>query len=182
VELSGKFGVVPDVSLVRMRMPTLAAVLIASALAACGSQDHQVGRTVATGTVIRESGNYSIKVSPAEFTAGQKVQVAVTISGPMLYQSGCAAPLKMDVSDTNSHEIWNLPSNPRPCNVGEAGPPTAWHNLPAGQTTTFTDVWPSSPNLATGSYEIHTSFMLAVTNQAVQPHELPVLQVKVVSS
>ena len=177
--LFSKFGVVPGVRILRTRI--LALVLITGTLAACGTRDPHAGRTVATGTVIRQSGNYSIKVSPTEFTAGQKVHVTVTVSGPLLYKSGCVIPLQIHVTDPNANDIWDQPYSP-PCSEGEAGPPIVWRSLPAGQTATFTDDWPSSAQLAEGPYFVQTTFLVAVTNRGVQPLELPAVKVRVVSS
>jgi hypothetical protein len=162
-------------------MLALGVVWIAGTLAACGTQDPHPGRTVARGTVTRQSGNYSITVRPTEFTADQKVEVTVTVSGPLLYKSGCVIPLQVRVTDTNANDIWNQPYSP-PCNEGEAGPPIVWRSLPAGQTTTFSDDWPSSAQLANGTYFVQTTFLAALTNGAVQPLELPAVKVKVVSS
>jgi hypothetical protein len=180
MELSEAFGVLPGVRLIRMRILALAVFFIAGALAACGTPDAQPGRTIARGAVIQHSGNYSITVHPAEFTAGQKVEVTVTISGPMRYQFGCVTPLKIHIADTNGNEIWNPPYNPRPCKYGEAGPPIGWAQLQAGQTMTFSDAWPSSAHLTNGTYYLFTTFMLA-TEQSNLPHELPAVKVKIVS-
>jgi hypothetical protein len=180
VELFAKFDVLLGVRTSRMRL-LVVIVVLGAALAACTTQDPHPAAIVARGTVNANSGNYSIKASPAEFTAGQKVEVTVTISGPIRYQTGCVTPLAIRVSDTSLNDIWNPPYNPQPCSVGEAGPPTSWHNLPAGQTASFTEVWPSSAKLATGTYYVSTTFMLE-TNQGNVPHSLPTLKVKVVSS
>jgi hypothetical protein len=162
-------------------MLALAVVWIAGTLAACGTQGAQPGRTVARGTVTRQSGNYSITARPTEFTAGQKAEVTVTVSGPLHYKSGCVIPLQIRVTDTNANDVWNQPYSP-PCNEGEAGPPIVWRSLRAGQTMTFSDDWPSSALLAYGTYFVQTTFLAAVTNGAVQPVELPAVKVKVVSS
>jgi hypothetical protein len=180
VELFAKFGVV-GVRVLRMRTLLLAMVLITGALAACGTQDPHPGRTVATGTVTRQSGKYSITVRPTEFTAGQKVEVTVTVSGPLLYKSGCVIPLQIRVTDTSANDVWNQPYSP-PCDEGEAGPPIGWRSLPTGQTATFSDNWQSSAQLGNGTYFVQTTFLVAVTNGAVQPVQLPAVKVRVVSS
>jgi hypothetical protein len=164
-----------------MRMLGLAMALITGLLAACITQGPHPGRTVARGTVIRQAGSYSIKVSPTEFTAGQRVEVIVTVSGPLRYKSGCVIPLHIYVTDGKANDIWDEPYSP-PCNDGEAGPPIVWRTLTAGQSATFSDYWPSSAQLTDGTYFLETTFLVAVTDRGVQPLELPAVKLKVVSS
>jgi hypothetical protein len=157
-------------------MPGLAIALIASVLAGCQSQGAHSGHTTASGTAVKNSGNYSLTVSPTRFTAGQKVQVTLTISGPMSYRFGCSYPLQIDVLDSRNNVVWSDRNRPYPCNVGEAGPPVGWAHLAAGETTTFHDAWPSSGQLSAGTYSVLTSFLLA-TDQRNQPRQLPAVQV-----
>jgi hypothetical protein len=152
------------------------------ALAACGTPDSQAGRTIATGTVNQHSGNYSIQVSPAEFTPGQKVQVIVTLSGPLHYETGClVTPLVLHITDSDGNDVWDTPFRPLSCGDTEVAPGVAEQDLYAGETATFTEVWPSSDSLAKGTYYIHTTFRSVLTNQGGrQAHQLPVVQVRVV--
>lgn len=173
----------PDVIVsvsVSTRMPGLAIALMASVLAGCQSQGVHSGHTTASGTAVKNSAHYSITVSPRQFTAGQKVEVTLTLSGPMSYRIDCEYPLQIDVLDSRDNVVWSDRNRPAPCNVGEAGPPVAWIHLATGRTTTFLDAWPSSSQLPAGTYYVLTSFLLE-TDQRNLPSQLPAVQVNVVS-
>jgi hypothetical protein len=155
--------------------------LLTGLLGACGTPDAKPSGPIARGAVIQQSGNFSIKVSPAEFSAGQTVTVSVTLSGPIyIHYEGCLPPLNLRISDPNADDVWNSPTEP--CILGEAGPPVGVHFLAAGQTATFSDVWPSSAHLANGTYFLHTTFYKASTSQGTRPIDLPWVKVKIVSS
>lgn len=179
-ELFDPPDVIDSVS-VSMRMPGLAIALIASVLAGCQSQGAHSGHTTVGGTVVKNSGNYSITVSPTQFTAGHEVQVTLTISGPISYRIDCVYPLQIAVLDSRNTVVWSDRNRPNPCNnVGEAGPPVGWIHLAAGEATTFHDAWPSSAQLPVGTYHVLTSFLLA-TDERNLPRQLPTAEVTVVS-
>jgi hypothetical protein len=157
------------------------AFLLTALLGACGTPDAKPSGPIARGAVLQQSGNVSVKVTPAEFSAGQTVTVTVTLSGPMyIHYKGCVPPLELRVTDPNGDNVWDSPN--KPCIVGEAGPPVGVHFLAAGQTETISDVWPSSAHLANGTYRLHATFYEASTSQGTHPIDLPWVKVKIVSS
>jgi hypothetical protein len=157
------------------------AVLLTGLLGACGTPDTNPSGPIARGAVVQHSGNFSIKVTPAEFSAGQTVTVTVTLSGPIyVHYNGCVPPLTLRVTNAHAEDVWDSPN--KPCIVGEAGPPVGVHFLAAGQTATFSDVWPSYARLANGTYFLHPSFYEASTSQGTRPIDLPWVKLKIVSS
>ncbi|TMD40228.1 MAG: hypothetical protein E6I88_10190 [Chloroflexi bacterium] len=128
--------------------------LLAVAVTSCGAQaaaDHGPPPSV-SGT----NGPFHAVASPSRLAAGGTVHLTLTVAGPIQYETACVQTLQIWTEDARHQQIWAEPVPAIDCMA------IAYKTLAAGQTATFTAEWPTSSQLAPGSYSIHGLFLTAL--------------------
>ncbi|HET9849740.1 MAG TPA: hypothetical protein VFR68_14425 [Candidatus Dormibacteraeota bacterium] len=132
-------------------------LLLALALSGCGAQGS--GSTPPT-TVSGTNGPFHAVASPARLSAGGTVNLSLTVSGPIEYEIGCVQTLHIWAEDANAHTVWEEPVPGIQCMAYGS------KRLAFGGTATFTAAWPTSGQLAAGSYTIHGLFLTVLPRGA----------------
>ncbi len=143
-------------------------LLLALALAGCGAQADS------SGTVSGGNGSFHAEASPARLTAGGTVHLTLTVAGPIDYEVGCVQTLRIWAEDSQHQQVWAQP-------VPELMCMAYGHKvLGTGETATFAADWPTSKDLAAGSYTIHGLFLTVLPPGAGARvrENLPVLAVE----
>ena len=131
-------------------MKRIALLLLAFALTACGARG--TGSPPVT-TVSGTNGPFHAVASPARQSPGGQVQLSVTVTGPIEYETGCVQTLHIWVEDRQQHTVWEEPVPAVMCMA------LGYKSLAAGESATFTAAWPVSGQLPLGSYTIHGLFL-----------------------
>src|SRR6202171_1807983 len=92
------------------------------------------------------------KAAPASLSAGGTVHLTLTVTGPIDYEIGCVQTLHIWAEDSQHQTIWEQPVPAIMCMA------FGHKQLAAGETATFTADWPTSSQLAPGSYTLHGLF------------------------
>jgi len=128
-------------------------LLVAIVLAGCGAQAAGPG---AGGTVSGSSGPFSAQAAPARLAAGETVHLILTVTGPIDYEIGCVQTLHIWAEDSQHQQVWAQPVPAIQCMA------FGHKSLPAGEAAKFTADWPTSSNLAPGTYTIHGLFLVVL--------------------
>ena len=119
-------------------------------LASCGSQVHS---RPAITTVSGTNGPFYAVAAPATVTAGETVQLTLTASGPIQYETGCVQTLHVWAENSKNQTVWEEPVPAIQCQA------LGYKILGAGETATFNAQWPTSSQLDAGSYSLHGLFL-----------------------
>ena len=128
--------------------------LLAVAVTSCGAQaaaDHGPPPSV-SGT----NGPFHAVASPSRLAAGGTVYLTLTVTGPIQYEAACVQTLQIWAEDAHHQQVWAEPVPAIECMA------ISYKSLATGQTATFTADWPTSSQLAPGSYSIHGLFLTAL--------------------
>jgi hypothetical protein len=136
-----------------MPCPRSLAVALAGAalgLAACGGDSPPPRCTPhpSPSPLATTAGQLSGALDRAALPLGGSVQATVRVSGPLVYQAPCNAPLSLIVVDTaDIHVDSQAPPAPK-------GTPCGAVSLAAGQSAEYDVVWNADPTLPTGAYRL----------------------------
>jgi hypothetical protein len=133
------------------------ALLLVLTLAGCGPQ---YMRTAAPATVSGTNGPFQAEAAPASLAAGGTVHLTLTVTGPIDYEIGCVRTLHIWAEDSQRQQVWQQPVPAIMCMAFVS------KKLAAGETATFTAVWPTSSQLAPGNYTIHGLFLTVLPRGA----------------
>jgi hypothetical protein len=128
-------------------------LLLAFALAGCGAQAGGPASPTPTATVSATSGPFKAQATPAKLAAGGTVHLTLTVTGPIEYEVGCVQTLHIWAEDSQHQQVWQEPVPAIMCMA------YGYKTLAAGETATFTADWPTSRNLAAGSYSLHGLYL-----------------------
>jgi hypothetical protein len=132
-----------------MRMERIWALFVALIVAGCGAQAAGPG---ASGTVSGTNGPFQAQAAPASLAAGGTVHLSLTVTGPIDYEIGCVQTLHIWAEDSQRQTVWEQPVPAIMCMA------FGHKQLVAGETATFTAEWPTSSQLAHGTYTLHGLF------------------------
>jgi hypothetical protein len=132
-----------------MRMERIWALFVALIVAGCGAQAAGPG---ASGTVSGTNGPFQAQAAPASLAAGGTVHLSLTVTGPIDYEIGCVQTLHIWAEDSQRQTVWEQPVPAIMCMA------FGHKQLVAGETATFTGEWPTSSQLAHGTYTLHGLF------------------------
>ena len=151
-----------------MRKGLLVLVIL---LAGCGAQAAAPSKVTATNEQFRS------EASPAQFAAGRTVDVTLVVTGPMLYEGGCAQTFGIWAVDSQDRQVWTEPVPQIACFARVKG------SIGNGKTVSFHASWPTSSALAPGKYTIHGLFLTALERGAIARvrENMPPLTVAVTS-
>ena len=136
-------------------MKRLLLLLLALVVAGCGAQAAGPGASP-TGTVSGTNGPFYAEASPAQLAAGGTVHLTLTVTGPIDYEIGCVQTLHIWAEDSQHRQVWQQP-------VPEIMCMAIGHKvLAAGETANFIADWPTSSNLARGTYTLHGLFRVVL--------------------
>jgi len=128
-------------------------LLVAIMLAGCGAQAAGLG---AGGTVSGSNGPFYAQATPARLVAGGTVHLTLTVTGPIDYEIGCVQTLHIWAEDSQHQQVWAQPVPAIQCMAfGD-------RTLAAGEAAKFTAGWPTSSNLAPGTYMVHGLFLVVL--------------------
>lgn len=125
-------------------------LLLALAVSACGAQN---GTGPAVSTVSGSNGLFHDQATPASLSAGGTVHLTLTVTGPIQYEAACVQTLHIWAEDSQHEQVWDEPVPAIQCMA------IAHKTLGAGETASFTADWPTSAQLAAGSYTLHGLFL-----------------------
>src|SRR6202171_6426956 len=153
-------------------------LLVALVVAGCGAQAAGPGATPtpsSSGTVSGVNGPFQAQAAPASLPAGETVRLTLTVTGPIDYEIGCVQTLHIWAEDSQHKTVWEQPVPAIMCMV------YGHKQLAAGETATFTADWPTSSQLAAGSYTLHGLFrtVLPMGAGARVRENLPPLSIQV---
>jgi hypothetical protein len=158
-------------------MKRLALALLGLALTGCGAYATAPGSATPTPTpaVSGTNGPFHAVASPSRLTAGDTVNLTLTVSGPIQYEAACVQTLHIWAEDERRQEIWSQPVPQIQCMA------IAYKTLDAGQSATFSADWPTSPRLSAGTYSLHGLFLtvLPMGAQARVRENLPQLTIQI---
>ena len=124
-------------------------LLVALIIGGCGAQAAAPG---ASGPVSGVNGPFQAQATPASLPAGGTVHLTLTVTGPIDYEAVCVQTLHIWAEDSQNQTIWEQPVPAIMCMA------FGHKQLAAGETATFTDDWPTSSQLAPGTYTLHGLF------------------------
>jgi hypothetical protein len=84
-----------------------------------------------------------------------QVNLAATVTGPADYESVCVQTVHFWALDVSGNQVWAEPVPMIACMA------IGYRHLRAGETATFQAAWPTSPQLARGTYSIHGLFLFS---------------------
>ncbi len=131
--------------------------LVALVVAGCGAQAAEPGPS---GTVSGTNGPFQAEASPASLTAGGTVHLTLTVTGPIDYEVGCVQTLHIWAEDGQRQQVWQEPVPAIQCMA------YATRQLAANETASFTADWPTSSQLAPGTYTLHGLFLTVLPKGA----------------
>src|SRR5207245_5555929 len=137
-------------------MKRLLMLLLGLVLAGCGAQGVGPGSSPTpnpTDTVSGTNGPFQNEASPARLAAGGTVHLTLTVTGPIDYEIGCVQTLHIWAEDSQRQTIWQQPVPAIMCMA------FGHKQLAAGETATFRADWPTSSQLAAGTYTLHGLFL-----------------------
>jgi len=138
-------------------MRRLGLIVLALALAGCGAQAAgPVGPPSVSGT----NGPFHAEASPARLQAGGTVHLTLTVTGPIQYEAACVQTLHIWAEDSQHQQVWNEPGPAIQCMA------IGYRTLATGETATFTAYWPTSSELAPGTYTLHGLFLTVLPSGA----------------
>lgn len=152
-------------------MERIGLLLLALLFAGCGA----VAGPGASGTVSATSGPYHAEASPARLAAGGTVHLSLTVTGPIDYEIGCVQTLHIWAEDSQHQKVWEQPVPAITCMA------FGHKVLAAGETANFSADWPTSTDLAPGSYTVHGLFrtLLPTAAFARVTENLPPLTIQI---
>lgn len=133
-----------------MDVNRLGLALLVLVLAGCGANP---GGSPVVSTVSGTNGPLHAVAAPARLSAGGTVQLSVTVSGPIQYETGCVQTLHVWAEDAKSKTVWEEPVPAIQCQA------LGYKTLAAGETATFSAQWPTSSQVDAGSYTLHGLFL-----------------------
>jgi Intracellular proteinase inhibitor len=147
-------------------------LFVALIVAGCGAQPAGPGPS---GTVSGTNGPFQAQAAPASLPAGGTVRLTLTVTGPIDYEIGCVQTLHIWAEDSQHQTIWQEPVPAIMCMA------FGHKQLAAGETASFTAVWPTSSQLAPGTYTLHGLFLtvLPMGAQARVRENLPPLSIQI---
>lgn len=156
-------------------MKAIGLLLLALTLSACGSGQSGTGPGVST--VSGSNGLFHDHATPAALTAGGTVHLTLTVTGPIQYEAACVQTLHIWAEDSQHQQVWSEPEPMIQCMA------IAEKTLAAGETATFTADWPTSSQLAAGSYSLHGLFLTVLPPGAAMRvrENLPPLTIQISS-
>jgi len=125
-------------------------LLVALLVGGCGAQ---AAGPDPSGTVSGRNGPFHAQAAPAALVAGGTVHLTLTVTGPIDYEIGCVQTLHIWAEDSQRQTVWEQPVPAIMCMA------LGHKQLAAGETATFTADWPSSSQLAPGTYTLHGLFL-----------------------
>jgi hypothetical protein len=125
-------------------------LFVALIVAGCGA--HAAGPG-SSGTVSGTNGPFAAQAAPASVSAGGTVHLTLTVTGPIDYEIGCVQTLHIWAEDSQRQTIWQQPVPAIMCMA------FGHKQLAAGETASFTADWPTSSQLAPGTYTLHGLFL-----------------------
>jgi hypothetical protein len=134
-------------------MKRLGLVLLALALTGCGALAAPAGPSPTPSVVSGTNGPFHADASPALVKAGATVDLKLTVTGPIQYQVGCVQTLHIWAEDSQRQQVWAEPVPAIECMAYGS------KTLNAGETATFSADWPTSSQLAAGTYTLHGLFL-----------------------
>jgi hypothetical protein len=138
-----------------MRRTLLITMLLV--LTGCGARaGGSHGAPAPTPSVSGTNGPFQAVASPSQLRAGDTVHLTLTVTGPIQYEGACVQTLHIWAEDAGHQQVWTQPIHELQCLA------IGYKSLAAGQTTTFSADWPTSSQLAPGSYTIHGLFLTAL--------------------
>jgi len=132
-------------------------LLIALVVGGCGAQ---AAGPDPSGTVSGTNGPFHAQAAPAALVAGGTVHLTLTVTGPIDYEIGCVQTLHIWAEDSQRQTVWEQPVPAVMCMA------FGHKQLAAGETATFTADWPTSSQLAAGTYTIHGLFLTVLPKGA----------------
>jgi hypothetical protein len=126
-------------------------IVLAIVLAGCGVK--AAGPTTPPGSIPGTNGPFHAEAAPARLAAGGTVHLTLTVTGPIDFEVGCVQTLHIWAEDSQYRQVW---AEPVPAILCMA---LGHEVLTAGQTATYTADWPTSNQLAPGSYTLHGLFL-----------------------
>ncbi|HEY9288872.1 MAG TPA: BsuPI-related putative proteinase inhibitor [Candidatus Dormibacteraeota bacterium] len=155
-------------------MRGIGALLLAAALSACGAQ---AGTGPGVTTVSGTNGGFHDQATPATVVAGDTVHLTLTVTGPIQYEAACVQTLHIWAEDSQQQQVWSEPTPLIQCMA------IAQKTLAAGETATFSADWPTSAQLAAGSYTLHGLFLTVLPPGAAMRvrENLPPLTIQISS-
>jgi hypothetical protein len=155
-------------------MKAVGLLLLAFALTACGGQS---GTGHGVSTVSASNGLFHDQATPAELRAGGTVHLTLTVAGPIQYEAACVQTLHIWAENSQHQQVWSEPEPMIQCMA------IAHKTLAAGETATFTADWPTSSQLAAGSYSLHGLFLTVLPPGAAMRvrENLPPLTIQISS-
>jgi len=147
-------------------------LLAALIVAGCGAQAAGPGPS---GTVSGTNGPFQAQATPASLPAGGTVHLTLTVTGPIDYEIGCVQTLHIWAEDSQRKTVWEQPVPAIMCMA------FGHKQLAAGETATFTADWPTSSQLAPGTYTLHGLFRtVLLTGAGARVREnLPSLSIQI---
>lgn len=125
-------------------------IVLALVLAGCGA--HTDGPPTFEGVSVT-NGPFHAEAWPARVQAAATVHVRLTVTGPIQYEAACVQTLHIWAEDSQHQQVWSEPVPAIQCMA------IGYQTLAAGQTATFTADWPTSSQLAAGTYTLHGLFL-----------------------
>jgi hypothetical protein len=147
-------------------------LFVAVVVAGCGAQAAGPG---SSGTVSGTNGPFAARAAPASLAAGGTVHLTLSVSGPIDYEIGCVQTLHIWAEDSQHQTVWQEPVPAIMCMA------FGHKQLAAGETAPFTADWPTSSQLAPGTYTLHGLFLtvLPMGAQARMRENLPALSIQI---
>ncbi len=131
-------------------------LFVALVVAGCGAQAAGPGPSPTpspSGTVSGTNGPFRAQAAPASLAPGGTVHVTLTVTGPIDYEIGCVQTLHIWAEDSQRQQVWEQPVPAIMCLA------LGHKQLASGETATFTADWPTSSQLAPGTYTLHGLFL-----------------------
>jgi hypothetical protein len=147
-------------------------LFVALAVAGCGAQAAGPGPS---GTVSGTNGPFQAQAAPASLASGGTVHLTLTVTGPIEYEIGCVQTLHIWADDSQRQQVWQQPVPAIQCMA------FGTKQLGAGETATFAADWPTSSQLAPGTYTLHGLFLVALPRGAAMRvrENLPPLSIQI---
>ena len=147
-------------------------LFVALIVAGCGAQAAGPGPSA---SVSGTNGPFQAQASPASLSAGGTVHLTLTVTGPIDYEIGCVQTLHIWAEDSQRQTVWEQPVPAIMCMA------FGHKQLAAGETAHFTADWPTSSQLAPGTYTLHGLFLtvLPIGAGARVRENLPPLSIQI---
>ena len=154
-------------------MKGISLLLLVLALAGCGASTPGPAASTVSGT----NGTFHDQATPAALSAGGTVHLTLTVTGPIQYEAACVQTLHIWAEDSQHQQVWSEPAPLIQCMA------IAEKTLAPGETASFSADWPTSPQLAAGSYSLHGLFLTVLPPGAAMRvrENLPPLTIQISS-